>query len=169
MTLTAICTCGNSAIEATGRPIVTAVCYCDDCQEAARRLATKHPEAPSLARPDGGTEAVLFRSDRVRWLRGETLAVPERLTATSPTNRVVVSCCNTPMMMTFERGPFWVSLYRQRIDPPPPLQFLMNTRFAPDARALPRLPHAKGIPLGVAVRLTLAGAGMALSRRRKPV
>ncbi|MGV3624193.1 MAG: hypothetical protein ACO1OB_25470 [Archangium sp.] len=169
MRLVATCACGNSAVEAVGRPIVTAVCYCDDCQEAARRLHVKYPDAPALLRADGGTEAVLFRSDRVRWLRGETLAVHERLTATSPTNRVVVSCCNAPMLMTFERGPFWSSLYRQRIDNAPPLQFLMNTRFAPDERALPKLPRAKGIPFGVAVRLTLAGAGMALSRGRKTV
>lgn len=40
----------------------------------------------------------------------------------------------------------------------------MNTRFAP-TKDLPKIPGAKGIPFGVAVRFTLAGVGMALTRK----
>lgn len=32
------CACGSVKLEAHGRPINSVVCYCDDCQEAARRI-----------------------------------------------------------------------------------------------------------------------------------
>src|SRR5581483_12473210 len=63
------CRCGAIELGAWGAPIAVNACYCDDCQEAARRLAGAADSAPA-AGADGGTEFVLFRRDRVACRRG---------------------------------------------------------------------------------------------------
>ena len=34
----AACTCGRVGVEASGPPIISVVCHCDDCQEGANRI-----------------------------------------------------------------------------------------------------------------------------------
>jgi len=36
--MTATCSCGGVELEAFGRPIVSSVCYCDDCRKGAELL-----------------------------------------------------------------------------------------------------------------------------------
>jgi len=61
---------------------------------------------------DGGTPFILFRKDRVRCLRTDTLLGELRLDPKSPTRRVVATCCNTPMFLDFTKG-HWLSLYEE--------------------------------------------------------
>ncbi len=45
--MTVRCTCGQVEFEAKGQPILTSVCYCDDCQRASRQTGSL-PGAPRL-------------------------------------------------------------------------------------------------------------------------
>jgi hypothetical protein len=116
----ASCLCGRVALEATGAPIVSNVCYCDDCQEGARRIEAL-PNAVAILDPDGGTAYLLFRKDRMVCSKGAALLKSYKLKETSATNRVVATCCKSAMFMNFDRGPYWVSAYRARFhgDLPP--------------------------------------------------
>jgi len=49
--LTASCACGAARLEASGKPIIAVVCYCDDCQAAGKGIealagAAQEMEAP---------------------------------------------------------------------------------------------------------------------------
>lgn len=44
--LTFSCTCGSVAFRVYGAPITCVACYCDDCQEAARRMEALPGAAP---------------------------------------------------------------------------------------------------------------------------
>lgn len=159
----ATCACGSVAVTARGAPIVCAVCYCDDCQEAGRRIESL-PNAPAVLGPDKGTEYVLIRKDRVAVERGESLLRAEKLVATSPTNRMVATCCNSAMFLRFDRGPHWVSVYRSRVKDPPPIEMRLNTKFAPDATAIPDdVPRPAGFPFAFVGRLIAARVAMLFS------
>jgi hypothetical protein len=136
--LTARCACGSVEIEAAGAPIVSAVCYCDDCQEGSRQIEAR-PNAPSVRDPDGGTAYVLYRKDRVRYSKGESLLKSHRIKKKTDTNRIVATCCNSAMVMRFDDSKHWVPVYRARLqgDVPPP-EMRICTKFAPDAAAIPR-------------------------------
>ena len=103
------CTCGKVIIEVTGRPIIAAECHCTSCRTAGERLSHL-PGALRVQSADGGTPYVLYRKDRVRFVQGAELLREFRLTPTSPTRRVVASCCNTPLFTEFQNG-HWLSLY----------------------------------------------------------
>jgi len=119
---TAICACGRVALDAVGKPIVSAACYCATCQEAGRQFEAL-PGAPPLLEADGGTSVVLFRKDRVLCLRGQDLLAEHRLAPDSKTRRVVATCCNSAMFLDFTKG-HWLTLYKERIpaDDRPPLE-----------------------------------------------
>jgi hypothetical protein len=51
---TSSCVCGRVRCEAAGAPILSGVCYCDDCQEGGRRIEALPHAAPVLD-ADGGT------------------------------------------------------------------------------------------------------------------
>ena len=68
--LSEICRCGKVKLEAVGRPILTASCYCASCQEAGSRFE-QLASAPSILNPDGGTDYVLYRKDRVQCVTGQ--------------------------------------------------------------------------------------------------
>ncbi len=119
---TANCVCGRVELEAVGKPIVSAACYCASCQDAGRYLQAL-PGAPSLLEADGGTGVVLFRKDRVVCVRGRDLLAEHRLAPGSMTRRVVATCCNSAMFLDFTKG-HWVTVYKERIpaDERPPLE-----------------------------------------------
>ena len=96
-----------------GEPIAITVCHCSNCQ-AAGRLLEALPGAMAILDKDGGTPFILFRKDRVRCLRTDTLLGELRLDPKSPTRRVVATCCNTPMFLDFTKG-HWLSLYAARV------------------------------------------------------
>jgi hypothetical protein len=134
--MTAKCTCGSVALKAFGEPIISAACYCKDCQRGAIQIEAL-PHAPAFREGDGGTPCILFRKDRIECVAGAESLRPHKLKAKSPTNRVVATCCNSAMFMSFDKGPHWVSAYRARFQGDlPPLQARICTKFRPDGVVL---------------------------------
>lgn len=103
------CTCGWTALEVQGGPIVSAECLCSDCQKGSAFLQAL-PGAPSTLDKNGATPFVLYRKDRVRCERGQDRLREHRLAKDSKTRRVVAICCNTPMFLEFTTG-HWLSIY----------------------------------------------------------
>src|SRR5215469_7093873 len=108
------CACGRVELEARGEPILCAACYCDDCQEAGRRIEAL-PGAKPVKGADGGTEYIVYRKDRVRYIKGQELLQRNKLRDRSPTNRWVAGCCNSAMSVNFDDAKFWVDVYRVRL------------------------------------------------------
>lgn len=136
------CACGGVQLAVSGAPIVVASCYCDDCQAGAAKLEAL-PGAWRVKDADGGTWAALYRKDRYRVVQGSERLERTKLRSGSPTNRLVATCCNSAMMIDFDRGPHWVAMYRPGFaNPPPALEMRLQTRFAPDPAAIP----ADGVP-----------------------
>lgn len=164
--LPASCTCGCVELAAIGAPIVCSVCYCRDCQQGARQIEAL-PNAQRVSDPDGGTAYVLYRRDRVNCVRGASLLRSYKLEGRStPTNRVVATCCNSAMFVNFDRGPHWVSVYRARIDgDPPPLQMRICTRSRPGHASLSDdVPSHPGYPPALVIRLLTTRLAMMFGR-----
>ena len=159
------CQCGQVRMVARGAPILRIVCYCDDCQAAARQLADGGL-AELIADPDGGTRLVLFRKDRVVTQEGMEQLVPHKLRAGSPTNRVVAGCCQTPMQINFDKGPHWVSFFERRVSGKlPPIYARMQTRFRTSELLLPDdAASYKTFPLMLIGRLIAAKIAMMVGR-----
>lgn len=111
---TARCACGQVEIELAGEPIVSAICHCDDCQ-AGSLMIEALPGAPALLDAAGGTAYVHYRKDRVRILRGADLLRSLKLRPGSHTSRVIASCCNSAMLITFDTALHWRPVYRGRL------------------------------------------------------
>jgi hypothetical protein len=160
----ASCRCASVRFEATGRPILSVVCYCDDCQEGARRIEAL-PDAVPVRGPDGGTPYLLYRKDRFSCVEGNALLQGLRIQPDSPTKRVVASCCNSAMFLDFEKG-HWVSVYRGRFaDDMPPPQMRVQTRFRPQGAEIPNDPPAYAtFPLKFVVKLVAARVAMLFHR-----
>lgn len=154
---TALCNCGKVELEVGGAIIMTVACHCDDCQTAGKRLE-QQSGAPRVLDAAGGTAYVMVRRNRVRCTRGAALLTAHKLAAGANTNRVVAGCCNAPMLVDFDRGPHWVSLYRDRIvGSEPPLEMRVQTKFAPKGTKMPDgVPAFPGVPLRMMARLLLA-------------
>lgn len=164
MTLLA-CACGKVEYEATGPAILSVVCYCDDCQTAGHRIEAL-PGAPRALDADGGTACVLYRKDRVRCTRGGELVNPFKLTAKTATNRLVATCCNSGLMMTFDDSKHWVPLLRNRLQGAlRPLDMRICTRFAPDPGKIPDdVPAHKSFAFGFIWKLLGARLAMMVGR-----
>lgn len=160
-TMTASCRCGRVAMEAIGKPIVSTVCYCADCQLGSRRIEDL-PDAGSVQDADGGTAYILFRKDRIKCSKGAELLKCYKLKDNSPTNRFVATCCNSAMFMNFDKGPHWVSAYRARFRGVlPPLQMRICTKSKRDDVVLPTdLPNYAGYPPGLIVKLLASRMAM---------
>ncbi|WP_370225834.1 GFA family protein [Pararhodobacter marinus] len=111
------CRCGDTALELTGGPIMTATCHCTSCRTAGAELAAL-PGAVPVADAHGGTPYVMWRKDRVTVLRGAGHLREHRLSPKG-SRRVVAVCCNSPLYLNFPGG-HWLSLYAARFDAPPP-------------------------------------------------
>ena len=158
------CACGNVVLEAVGPPIVSAACYCDDCQEGARQIEAL-PNAQPVLGPDGGTEYLLFRKDRIKCAKGDGQLRDHKLRSGSPTRRVVASCCNSAMFLDFRKG-HWLSVYRARFEAgAPPVQMRIQTKFRPENRGIPRdVPSYPKVPFTLIAKLLAARVAMALHR-----
>ena len=163
--LTASCSCGGVELKAFGAPIVSNVCYCDDCQTGSRQIEALSDAGP-VSDPDGGTAYILYRKDRIECSKGSALLKSYKIKDSSVTNRVVASCCNSAMFMGFDKGPFWVSAYRARFRGDlPPLQARICTKFKPDGVALPDdVPSHRGYPPGLIFKLLASRVAMLLGR-----
>src|SRR5260221_5101259 len=91
----ASCQCGQTAVEVIGAPIVSAVCYCENCQ-AAGHAFERADGAPRTAGADGGTEYCLYRKDSVTVIRGGEYLQEHRLTPAAKTRRVVLRAATHP-------------------------------------------------------------------------
>ncbi len=160
---TARCRCGQVEMEARGEPFMRLACYCSDCQEGGHRIEAL-PDATPIVRPDGGTEYVLYRRDRVHVTRGAERLQDHKLKPGSSTKRVVASCCNTAMFLG-NKYAHWVSTYRARLPDPPPVEFKIMTKRAPGPVAAEGVPTYRGGPPRFFVRVLAAGIPMLLRRR----
>ncbi len=157
---TAGCRCGLVALRVKGPPIAHVACYCESCQEAGRRI--EHlPDASPVLGPDGGTDYLLFRKDRVRCERGGGHLQELRLNPGSSTRRMVAGCCNTAMFQDVGKG-HWLTLYRGRIaGSVPPLQMRVMTAEKREGIALPNdVPAYRGRAGKLMWKLMTAWAAM---------
>lgn len=159
------CRCGAVRAEATGVPILTVVCYCEDCQAAGRRIEAL-PGASPVLDDDGGTALTLFRKDRFAIVQGRELVGADKLRPDSATSRMVAGCCNSALYLAFDNGPFWVSVMRNRIDgAKPPVEVRTMTRYRDSS-----LPYAddasvsRGFSFAFAGKLIRAWIPMLLGR-----
>ncbi len=161
--LTASCSCGRVELEASGSPIVSSVCYCDDCQKGAGQIEAL-PNAGAVRDSDGGTAYILYRKDRIACSKGTDLLKSYKLKDASATNRAVASCCNSAMFVNFDKGPHWVSAYRARFRGElPPLQMRICTKSKPAGVVLPNdVPSYPGYPPGLIVKLLASRVAMLL-------
>ena len=163
--LIARCSCGSVELEASGAPIVSNVCYCDDCQEGGRQIETL-PRAPAVRDADGGTAYLVYRKDRVRCSKGAPLLKGYKIKEKSATNRVVAGCCNSAMLLNFDDSKHWVDVYRARIQgDAPPLQMRICTKFKPGTGDIPEdVPHYPSFSFKFIAKLIAARIAMALRR-----
>jgi hypothetical protein len=159
------CSCGKVEMEVTGQPIMSGVCYCDDCQTGARQIEAL-PHAPRVVDPDGGTQCVLYRKDRVTCTKGRDLLKGYRITEKTATSRMVTTCCNSAMTMTFADSRHWVPVYRGRIvEAAQPLQMRICTKFKPMGVTLADdVPNYPGYPPILMWKLVKAWVPMLLGR-----
>src|ERR671916_2066438 len=94
------CSCRSVELEAVGTPITSVVCYCESCQQGSRQIEAL-PNGRPVCDPDGGTPYVLYRKDRVEYLKGSPLLRGYKLREESSTKRVVATCCDSPMFLNF--------------------------------------------------------------------
>jgi hypothetical protein len=161
----AACACGRVEVTASGAPIASAVCYCKDCQAGAKQIEAL-PNAGAVADPDGGTAYVLYRKDRIACTKGADLLRSHKLKQTSATNRVVATCCNSAMLVNFDRGPHWVSAYRARFRGDlPSLQFRTCTKSRPDGVLIPDdVPSSPSYPPKLIFKLLASRMAMLMGR-----
>jgi hypothetical protein len=161
---TASCSCGRVRCEGVGPPILTAVCYCGDCQAGGRQLEAL-PGAAYVLDPDGGTPYLTYRDDRFACVQGAELLTAYKLRDKAPTQRFVASCCNTGMFLKFGPG-HWTSAYRLRFSGPlPPIE--MRNQIASRQSDLPLpgdAPAARKFPLKLFRKLLAARVAMLFGR-----
>jgi hypothetical protein len=162
--LFAMCQCGKVKFDAVGPPILTGACYCTSCQEAGRRFE-QLPSAPPVLDPDGGTELVLYRKDRVQCVTGQQYLEEHRLKPESPTRRVLAKCCNSAMFVDFTKG-HWLSMFRKRFPTgAPPLEMRMMTKERPAGGELADdVPNYRGYAGRFMLRLVAAWIAMGFRR-----
>jgi hypothetical protein len=159
------CQCGAVEVGAWGEPIVVNACYCDDCQDAAQRIAAS-ANSPPVASAGGGTEFMLFRRDRIACTRGADRLQAMRLTAASKTRRMIAGCCATPMYLAFDDKRPWVSAFRASFGADaPPVEMRICTRFRQaEEKVEDVLPSYPGYPPGMIVRILAAWPLMLFGR-----
>ncbi len=117
--------------------------------------------------PDGGTEYVLYRKDRVRLLSGAEHLEEHRLKPESPTRRVRARCCQSAMFLDFTRG-HWLSIYRARFSGDAPrIEMRVMTK---ERRAADPLPQDVGnyATHSGKFMLRLLGARLSMGLRTPP-
>jgi hypothetical protein len=158
------CSCGRVEMEPTGRPIASTVCYCQSCQQGSRQLE-ELPNGRPIRDPYGGTAYILYRKDRIKYLKGRELLQGHKLEAESPTSRVVSTCCNSPMFLDFEKG-HWLSIYRRTAHGDlPPVEMRAHTKSLPPGSNLPKdVTSSSGYPTRFIFRLLSSRIAMLLRR-----
>ncbi|RVU45778.1 hypothetical protein EA187_08420 [Lujinxingia sediminis] len=159
------CRCGKVQLGLSGKAIACLSCYCDDCQAGARELEAL-PGAGPITKEGGGTEYVMYRNDRLEIRKGAANLKEYKLREDSPTSRVVASCCQAAMYLSFSDSRHWVSLYRERFEEDaPPLDVRICTRFKPEGAEIPDdVPSVSSYSLTFMWKLLAARIAMAFGR-----
>ena len=163
--VSAQCSCGTVALALKGAPIVSLTCYCDTCQEGSRRIEAL-PGAPPIRETHGGTEYIVYRKDRVTYVRGAERVKDDTLVQNPKTVRVVASCCNSAIMMRFDDARHWIPVYRARLGPDaPPIQMRICTSFLPNGEILPNdVPSYPDYPGALMMKLLSSRVAMLFGR-----
>jgi hypothetical protein len=153
------CACGQVEAALGGEPILTAACHCDDCQAGGAKIEAL-PGAWKVRDASGGTYYALYRKDRYRVTRGAELLRHDKLREGTPTNRVIATCCNSGLFVSYDRGPHWVSIYRPSYGgDAPALEMRVNTKFA-TAPVPDDVPAYRSFPPRFVVKLVVARVAM---------
>ncbi|MBL8564672.1 MAG: hypothetical protein JNM89_03040 [Hyphomicrobiaceae bacterium] len=158
------CACGQVRCTGIGQPILSAVCYCDDCQAGGHQIESL-PNAGAVLEDDGGTAYLTYRDDRFSCVEGAHLLVAYKIRERAPTQRFVASCCNTAMYLKFGPG-HWVSAYRRRFEGDlPAIEMRTQTQFRASRAKLPDdAPSYRRFPPRLFWRLVLSRFAMMLGR-----
>ena len=161
---TVVCSCGSVELEVLGTPIVTAACYCEDCQTGSRQIEAA-PDAPVILDEHGGTAYVVYRKDRVQCTKGAQFLKGHKIREKTVTNRVVATCCNSAMLLNFDDGKHWVNVYRSRFSvDTPPLEMRICTKFKTGGDLPNDVPCYPSYPPQFMVKLLAAKVAMLLRR-----
>ncbi len=157
------CACGEVCLRLDGPPILAAECHCRSCRAAAERLGA------AVTEENSGTRFVLQRKDRAEILSGADHLASFRLKPDAPTQRIVATCCGSPMWLEFKGG-HWISVYAARwpegTAPAPELRTMV--RDGPPGTDLPDdIPNARTQSVGFMGRLFWAWVRMGF--RNPPV
>ncbi|PSJ54355.1 hypothetical protein C7I85_27295 [Mesorhizobium soli] len=114
MVAKARCLCGQVTLEVGAHPILSTVCHCSSCQDAALIFERLPGAAPILDESDG-VAYVLFPKNCVQCTSGRENLREYRLKESSPTRRAVAACCNTFMFLDFTKG-HWITICRDRLE-----------------------------------------------------
>jgi hypothetical protein len=160
----ASCHCGKVRFRALRKPIVSAVCYCADCQAGGRQI-----EAAG-ARQDfrdawGGTAYLTYRNDRIECIEGASLVQGFKIREDAPTTRYITTCCKSAIYLKYGPG-WWTSMYRVRFgDAAPPIEMRNNVEHAQNRSTLPAdVPTFGGFAPWMIARLLSAGLGTLLRK-----
>jgi hypothetical protein len=160
--LIARCTCGKVELEAAGAPIISVVCYCDDCQAGAQQIEAL-PNAGRVREPDGGVSYLVYRKDRVRIRKGAEILQGYKIRQNSATNRMVATCCNAAVILTFDDSKHWVDVYRASvIGNVPPLQMQICTKYRQGDALDTTVPTFSRYPLRLVAKLVAVRIAMLL-------
>lgn len=134
--LISTCQCGKVQCQGVGQPIISGVCYCDDCQAGAEILESLDGAA-KVRDEDGGTHYLTYRDDRFSCVEGADLLRAYQNSPDAATQRMVASCCNTAMFLKFSRG-HWTSTYAKRFKGDvPPIEMRTQMQFRNSSLPLP--------------------------------
>lgn len=158
------CSCGNVELEVTGDPLLCASCHCADCYEGSRQIEAL-PNAGPVLDSYGGTPHMVYRKDRVRYLKGTQLLKRLKIHDDSP-NRVYAACCNSYMLLDIPGPMPAVPVFRGRFQGEiPQLEMRINAKFKPDAANIPRdVPCYPSFPLKFVKKILGAKIAMILGR-----
>ena len=140
------CKCGQVRFMASAEPACNVVCYCVDCQSAARSLMDERGCENPLE-PDGGTSFSTFLEKDWACVAGAEHIKGHKLKEDSRTTRYIAGCCQTPLYLKYGPG-FWVSTFRGAFKSEiPNLQWRLKTSHRNSSLPYPdELPRFKGFP-----------------------
>jgi len=164
------CACGETRLEVIGKPIESVECCCTSCREAGDRMQTLEG-APRTLTDYGATPFVMYRKDRVHFLSGSDRLKSFRLSPDHSSDRVIATCCNTPVYLAFKGG-HWLSLYGglwpTGTMPAPTMRTMASD--LPDGATLPSdIPNTKKQSLGFFAKLFGAWVAMGFRNPKTPV
>jgi hypothetical protein len=158
------CACGRVRRQAAGEPILSVVCYCDDCQAGGRQIE-RLPNAARVLDADGGTPYLSYRDDRFSCVSGTDLLVGYKIKDSATTQRFVASCCNSGMFLKFGRG-HWLSMYRARFEGDlPPIGMRAQTKYRLVDTEIPHdAPSYRTYPMKLIGKLLASRLSMLVAR-----